>query len=188
MTMPVDDIEEWRPVVGADGYYSVSNLGRVRRELGDGQRTYAGRILKPGLAGAGYPFVHLRVPGVLRGQRYVHRLVAEAFLGSPPTRRHEVDHLDGVRTNNHVSNLEWVTPSNNQLRAWAAGLIPINHRPSIRKVGEQHPRSKLTDADVRFIRSAEGRAMDADVVAARFDTSRMYVLRLRRGLGWTHIS
>jgi hypothetical protein len=172
--MPVDDIEEWRPVVDTAGYYSVSSWGRVRRDIGDGQRTYTGRILKHGLGGAGYPFVILSINAQKR-QRYVHRLVAAAFLGLPPTPAHEVDHLDGVRTNNHISNLEWVSPSRNQLRAWATGLIPRGLR------------TPLTEADVRFLRSPEGRSLPRRMAAERFGVTPHAIDAIRSGRSWKHI-
>jgi len=68
--------------------------------------------------GAGYLSV-----GVSLKRRYVHRLVATAFL-KPPTPEHtQVNHIDGNKSNNHVSNLEWVTPSSNIRHAHKAGLM-----------------------------------------------------------------
>ena len=86
---------EWRPVVGVAGY-SVSNTGLVRSEtrtitMKNGvRRTIFQRILKVRLSGAGYPQVSL---GTAKDQ-YVHRLVAEAFLGCPGGGM-EVNHIDG---------------------------------------------------------------------------------------------
>ena len=122
--------EEWRPVVGWEGWYSVSNLGRVRRES-MGRGSYPGRILKP-------RWNHLqRYPQVSlsRGNKvtphYIHRLVAMAFLGSSPAGKEQINHRDGDRTNNAVSNLEFVTSSENVRHALRLGLRR-------RKYGQQH--------------------------------------------------
>lgn len=103
--------EEWRPVPGFPGY-SVSSLGRVlstRRWRGsDGPRVLTARP-NP----SGYPCVS--VCDVATGQAYrrqVHHLVAEAFLGSRPAGM-QIRHLDGVPTNNALSNLRYGTASEN---------------------------------------------------------------------------
>jgi hypothetical protein len=104
--------EEWRDI---DGWpdYMISNLGRVWSA-----RTNC--YLRPGLAGAGYPFVDLSIRGKKR-QVYVHRLVAEAFLG--PGYGDEVNHIDGDRTYNVVWNLEWVSRKRNMQHASELGLL-----------------------------------------------------------------
>jgi hypothetical protein len=94
--------ERWKPVVGWS-HYQVSNLGRVRSER---------KILKPQVnCRCGYRFVQL-CPG--RVNRYVGQLVLEAFKGPRPTGL-EVDHLDRIKTNDKLSNLKWVTHSQNNL-------------------------------------------------------------------------
>ena len=75
----------------------------------------------------------------------VHRLVAECFIPNP-LNKPTVNHLDGDKFNNHVSNLEWATYSENQRHAYETGLI----KPT---KGEMNGQAKLTAADVEFIRS-----------------------------------
>ena len=95
---------EWRPVVGYEGMYEVSDVGDVRNS-----RT--GRVLKV-MHFAGYSQVGLSRNGTKRIVR-CHRAIALAFLGKPPTPLHEVCHGDADRGNNAVGNLRWGTRSDN---------------------------------------------------------------------------
>lgn len=108
--------EVWLPVVGFEGLYEVSDHGRVRsvdrsftRSTGRSY-TVRGRVLKESKAGRGYPRVTLYQGGPKA--RYVHRLVLEAFEGECPKGRIAC-HWDDDPTNNHLSNLRWGTPSEN---------------------------------------------------------------------------
>jgi len=118
-------LEEWRPVLGYEGSYEVSNLGRVRsldrvREHPGPRgsmirRVVRGRILKQSnnARGGGYPDVYLSRPGGHDvASRRVHRLVAEAFLSNPDGKPH-VNHIDSNPRNPRASNLEWVTREEN---------------------------------------------------------------------------
>lgn len=106
--------EEWRTILEAPRY-CVSSYGRVWSNITQ-------KFLSPGLAGKGYPFVGLMgLNG--RIQRYVHVLVAEAFLPPRPSEFHEVNHKDGIKTNNHVGNLEWNTRLENMRHASSQGLL-----------------------------------------------------------------
>lgn len=109
--------EEWRPVVGYEGYYEVSNWGNVRsvdRVITSGAKR-KGAMLTPWKFGIGHLSVSLN-RGRSKKNKQVHRLVAEAFLPNPegyPI----VRHLDDVPDHNHVSNLRWGTYSENSYDA-----------------------------------------------------------------------
>lgn len=106
--------EIWRPVVGFEGLYEVSNQGNVRSLdrycLGRDGRSelHRGRVMAKQLTWNGYHDVSLsnKCAGIKRKHRPVHALVAEAFLGPRPE-KHDVMHLDGDRTNNTVENLRY---------------------------------------------------------------------------------
>lgn len=104
--------ESWNPVPGYEGYYAVSDFGRVRsldRVLNtvQGKRKWPGRIMSPVPDKLGRPVVNLRKGGRTK-QWKVHRLVASAFIGPCPDGM-EVCHGDGDNQNNHVSNLRYDT-------------------------------------------------------------------------------
>jgi len=109
----LNDPEIWRPLPEFDGY-EVSSLGRVR---------HGARILSPCLQGrdrrrpnGGYLVVHIKGKG-----RFVHVLVASAFIGPKPPGM-QVNHKDGIKLNLNYENLEYVTPSENAKHAYAMGL------------------------------------------------------------------
>ena len=111
--------EEWRPVVGWEGLYEVSDQGRVRSsdrtvhcKNGRTQR-YKGRVLKPRKSRDGHLRVYLCREGKPRNKS-VHRLVLEAFVGVCPEGM-ECLHADGNPENNRVANLRWGTCSENAL-------------------------------------------------------------------------
>lgn len=105
--------EIWKPVVGYEGLYEVSNWGRVKsfdtyRKGSNGSiRIYKGRILKQGTTKYGYKYVVLCKNGKLKNC-YVHRLVAQAFLDNP-NNLPCVNHKDECKSNNNVVNLEFCT-------------------------------------------------------------------------------
>lgn len=101
--------EEWRPVEGWP--YEVSDLGRVRRSEG-APGTFAGRVLTPRVNHKGYETLTLSKDGVA-SLCFVHRLVLKAFLGPCPEGC-ETDHINGVRTDNRVSNLRWRDKAENR--------------------------------------------------------------------------
>lgn len=113
-------MEEWRQI--ADTQYDVSNLGNVRPNnyLGHGKT----KTIIPAKDRKGYMRISLWHNGKRKTYK-VHRLVAEAFIPNPLGKA-EVNHISGVKTDNRVENLEWVTPSENVKRAYDTGLKEKN--------------------------------------------------------------
>jgi hypothetical protein len=120
--------EVWRSVVGHEGLYEVSNLGRVRsltrtvtRAGTRGDLTIQGGIMTAHLTPKGYLRLQLRADGKPHN-RLLHTMVAEAFIGPAPSANHQVNHKSGDKTNNRATNLEWATPSENLQHAYDEGL------------------------------------------------------------------
>ena len=121
--------EIWKPVVGYEGLYEVSNLGRVKSlpklHKMDIRKNYKGymtkeKILKNILNNKGY-FTLSLVKDFRKTHKQVPRLVAQAFIPNPDNLP-QVNHKDGNKTNNKVDNLEWCTPTHNIKEAWRLGL------------------------------------------------------------------
>ncbi len=117
------DDEEWRPVVGWEGLYEVSDLGRVRsldRMVSSGlgrTKLYRGRVLVGKIApSTGYRVCTLTSGAGRRKYALIHRLVLEAFVGPCPEGM-ECCHGDGDRANASLTNLRWDTRSANTIDA-----------------------------------------------------------------------
>lgn len=128
--------EIWRDVVGYEGLYQVSNMGRVKSFFNGVEK-----IRKPVLANPGYLSLVLYKDNVPTAKR-IHVLVAQAFIPNPDNKP-EVNHRFGDKIDNRVSELEWVTPSENKQHAYDIGL---------KRSGCAHPRAKFTEEQVRYIR------------------------------------
>jgi len=127
-------VEQWRDIPGYEGFYQVSNFGKIKR-VGGSTKCRKDRILKPGTDRAGYKTIVLSKDGHIQGIR-VHRLVVIAFMGNRP--KMETNHKDGNKANNHLDNLEWATRSDN-----------LKHRYRVLKQcrdnhGEKNPNARLT--------------------------------------------
>lgn len=134
----------------------VSDTGRVirmasSRRKGERWQTFPEVELRPRKVGAGYLGIQCKIAGE-RLERYVHRLVAEAFL-DPDADRYEVNHINGDKTNNCASNLEWATHSENHKHAACAGISSVaslspdqvrqikaqlQARETMKKIAEKH--------------------------------------------------
>lgn len=136
--------ETWRDVLGFEKFFRVSNFGRIFSK-----RT--NRVLKTHIAKTGYEIFSTRLGGrdsVAICFR-VHRLVALAFIERPDGVV-EVNHRDGVKTNNRVENLEWVTASRNTIHSLEMGL---GVRPRLLRDGFSNSKhAKLSAQDVLDIR------------------------------------
>lgn len=163
--------EIWKPIDGHGGQYEVSNQGRVRSR----ERIIPAKILKLQHTDEGYVRVHLSGKG--RKCASVHALVLAAFKGYRPEGQ-VARHMDGVRHNNVVDNLEWGTPKEN---------VADRKRHGTYFQGERHHNSKLTDSDVRTIRGLATTGLSKVAIASRFDNSPANIGHIVKRKSWTHI-
>lgn len=132
--------EEWRDVPEYPELFMVSTHGRVWSKRSN-------KILKPTKLQSGYLVICTKIGG-RKGKnitRRIHRWAAEAFLDNPHNKP-QVNHIDGIKTNNYLSNLEWSSASENICHAHETGLI-------VPKRGEELSYSKLTESQIREIRN-----------------------------------
>lgn len=118
--------EVWRNIPGFNDYYSISNFGRVRSngKILKG-KIYPRLIRSLGITHHGYLSVGLNMNSKSKGL-LVHRLVAISFVRNPDNKPF-INHIDGDKKNNHYSNLEWCTQSENVIHALKAGLWTPSH-------------------------------------------------------------
>lgn len=166
--------EIWKPIAGYEGWYEVSNFGRVRRMRPE-KNTFVGRILIPS-GGGRYGAVGLSRDGVAKNRK-VHIMVCETFHGPRPSPRHEAAHWDGDPGNNVATNLRWATPLENHGDRRRHGRTPQ---------GERNIKAKLTADKVKEIRALE-RAHATDDIAARYGITGSTVRRIMRRVYWSHV-
>ena len=164
---------EWRPVLGYEGIYEVSDLGHVRR-VSEYRNGRAGMIMAVAARGeTGYLSVALSRNGRCTNQ-LLHRVVIEAFRGKRPTGM-ETHHIDGDKQNPRLSNLEFVTSSENTIAAYRSGVRAAR--------GVTKPNAKLNDEIAREIfTSREPRR----VLAGRYGVNISVVDGVRQGRAWKH--
>jgi|SRR5690554_1002267 len=150
----------------------VTEDGQVFSEAGKQYKEYVNEF--------GYHLVNVQARnGEGWKSRRVHRLVAETFIDNPDNLP-EVNHKDCDKSNNCVSNLEWVTSRGNKDHGWLNGLYTSR--------GELHPDSVLTDEQVHEIcRLMEEGARNIDLARA-FGVHKDTISRIRIGDNWKHIS
>jgi hypothetical protein len=174
----------WKDIEGYVGIYQVSNLGRVKslsKSYFSGKKhsvfkSFQEMILKDIYNKDSYHQVCLYNQGICE-KRYVHRLVAEAFLVNPDNKP-EVNHKDGNKSNNNVINLEWSTRLENQKHASKKGLVAK---------GEKVHGSFLKKEDVLSIRKLYQEGMSQTDISNIFKCSRTNITKIVNNKGWKHL-
>lgn len=148
-----NQIEIWKPVIGYEDLYEVSSHGRIKslsrfieKDNGTIQR-FKEKILKLQSDAYGYKVVALTKDKKATNKKF-HRIIAEAFIPNPDNLP-EINHKNGIKSDNRIENLEWCTRRHNLIHALENGL-------SYRKggIGEKNSHAKLNDIDVINIRNA----------------------------------
>lgn len=183
--------EEWKPCPGYEGYYEISNLGRVKSSAifirHDGNWAEEGGYIKKIKIRSqqtnryGYKTIKLCKLGTCTQAR-VHRLVAQAFIPTDNP-NNQINHIDGDKTNNVVTNLEWVTAAQNMKHAWETGLVNKDHT-----VGSRHHNAKLDEAlavEIRELYAKGGHTQKelAELYNVKFGTIKDLINRRT----WKHV-
>lgn len=175
-------IEEWRDIEGFDGFYQVSNTGKIRSQ-GDNRGNKSGKWRLRSLSAN--PDGYLKVRLMHKGKDKtcgIHTLVAKAFIPNP-NNYETVNHKDGNKTNNNVDNLEWADRSQQMIHAYQNGLkMPMR--------GSKHSQSKLTDDDVRYIRShykRQSTEFGTVALGKKFGVSSRVIGLVTRGLSYKNV-
>lgn len=179
--------EEWR-VIPTCTTHAISNIGRIKRLVS--YRHYkAGYILSKQVDKHGYCMVKLQGKYVL-----VHRLVMLAFVGECPEGK-QVNHKNGIKTDNRLENLEYVTPRENTQHAINNGLFSLGKKfnqqdgskrrnSSPRKHGEiWAPNGKLSENDIKLIKSLKGTMTQRDI-SKKIGVHESTISRVLTGISW----
>ncbi len=167
--------ELFRDIEGYEGLYQISNLGNVRSF----KAVSKGGNLKP-VYRKGYLTVTLRKNGVSKIHS-IHRLIATAFIPNPDNLPC-VNHKDGNKLNNDLSNLEWCTYSHNNKHAYKTGLKNYAFTG-----GENSANHKLTESEVKFIREnykKNDAIYGGRALAKRFNVSDSCISSVMLGKSW----
>ena len=184
--------EVWLPIKGWECFYEVSSWGKVKRlkrEVYHLRRSdvkphiLKERIWKGFLEVNGYRCVALQDSQNGRRENCkVHRLVAEAFIPNPENKPC-VNHMDGIKENNHLSNLEWVTIAENIRHASKIGLL----KGALDARGTKNSQAKLSESDIRKIRQLKREGMLHKEIADIFNVSRTCITNIVNRKLWSHV-
>lgn len=184
MSSKIENLEGeiWKDIAGYEGYYQVSNKGRIKsvnrvvKHTSSGYLTLKEKLIK---CRANNRDGYIRC-SLCKNKKVstflVHRLVAFAFIKNLENKPH-INHLDEIKTNNVVENLEWVTQKENN-----------DYSNTGFKNGTCHFNAKLTEREVREIRklcSLDG--YTATKLAKMFNVSRRHIVNIKLYKRWKHI-
>lgn len=167
-----------------EGLYAATRDGRIwshpkswKSDVNGGHIVnHKGAFLKGKIDRYGYHVVNLTKKG-RRNMATTHRLVSLTYIPNPKNLP-QVNHKNGIKTDNRVENLEWCTSKENILHSFKLGL-------SCGRKGENHPLSRLTQADVNEIRKLFREGMMQKDIAPRYGIRKGYVSKICRHIIWT---
>ncbi len=172
--------EIWKDVVGYDGLYMISNMGRLRSlprltMACSGGWFYTKDILISQATSKGYKLAALQIDGN-RQTKSVHIMVGESFVPNPENKPY-INHKNGVKSCNIYNNLEWSTQAENVRHAFKNGLVGARN-------GEKSPVSKLKEENILEIRKRE---YDNNELAMKFNVTPQCINAVLKHKTWTHI-
>jgi hypothetical protein len=128
-------IEVFKDIIGYEGIYQISNLGKVKSldryvtSKNDSKRFVKGRMMKLKLDRYGYETVCLSKERIAKTVK-VHRIVGINYVPNPDNKP-QINHISGIKTQNHVSNIEWCTPQENIQHSFDTGLNTGHGKKSV---------------------------------------------------------
>ena len=172
--------EVWKTVVYNGKVYDrfeVSNTGQLRN-------AQTGHIYKLCISKTGYWQVCVSLGSRQNKKVFkIHKAIAETFINNPENKPF-VNHIDGNKLNNNINNLEWVTNQENVIHAHKMGLThPLK--------GEQHRFSKLTEEDVRYIRThyiPKDETYGCKALAKKFNVDHSTISEIYHRKAWKHVA
>jgi hypothetical protein len=164
-------MEVWKDVSGFEGQYQVSNLGNVKSLFSNKEK-----LLSPGLDGRGYLKINFCNSGSQKSKK-IHRLVALIFVPNP-LNKPQVNHINGIKTDNRAENLEWVTNSENMDHAVTNKLVDNR--------GIRNKNSKLTEQQVHEIKYKSSHLTKIQL-SKIYNVSRELISMIQNNKLWKHV-
>jgi hypothetical protein len=178
----------WMTIPNTNEIYEASNLGKIKRVSGlvknninGGCRKVGGKELSQKTKSNGYKEVSLYISPMKSKMTYVHRAVYFAFNPDKDIAL-QVNHIDGDKSNNNISNLELCTPSKNVRHSYNVLL-----RKGIGMKGVNHHNSKLTNEDVINIREEHSIKRNVTELATKYNVGKSSIVRIISRESWSHI-
>jgi hypothetical protein len=173
--------EIWKDIIGYEGLYQASNLGRIKSlPKWDGTHYTKIKILKNRIHSHGYKIVTL-CKNKNKKNHLIHRLVLLSFIGFSNL---QCNHKNGKKDDNRLCNLEYCTASENRIHAFKTGLQKPNYKTI--NEGEKSPNHKLKEKDVLFIRENYKKYNQSEL-SKLFNVSQVLISRILLKKAWKHI-
>lgn len=180
-------MEIWKDILGYEGYYQVSNLGnvksldRVRETLPTAKKQFKtfneGRVLIPKESNRGYLRYALTKEGKTK-YLSAHRLVAQSFIPNIKDKP-DVNHINGIKTDNRIENLEWCTGSENIKHNYVLGIM--------NQKGDKNNCAILTIEQVKEIKVKLLNGITPRQISEQYPIHRTSVYDIKKGRNWNHV-
>ena len=173
------DVEEFKDIKGYEGLYQISNFGRIKSLKRDCGNQYCDidKILSLKMDSYGYPQQVLCKNGKRKSHK-IHRLVAIHFIENIENKA-QINHINGIKTDNNVTNLEWTTMSENIVHAYSLRLID--------RRGVKNTMSKLNESQVLEIRKMKELGASISDIKNVFNVSISVIYNIIKRKLWPHI-
>jgi hypothetical protein len=175
--------EVWKDVIGYEGLYKVSNLGKIcslgRLIEGNKNSIYfkPEKLMTFELMKKGY--LRAKITKEKRSiKKLVHVIVGECFILNPENKP-QINHKNGIKNDNRVENLEWCTNKENCIHA-------VKNKLNVAKYGESCGGSKLKECDVIEIRNLKGKLLKVEI-AKKFNISVHTINQIHQNISWRHL-